>query len=90
MPNDQVSPVSSSEAHSTEAPPAAHAANKAPPSGYTNSTTVNSMEDLKQKAPKVFDAMQEGVAIKICNSMRDHQDRMKKINAEARRDSEGG
>lgn len=49
-----------------------------------NSTFVSSLSELKEKSPKVYNAMMEGIAMKICNSMRDHQARLKKLMREGR------
>lgn len=52
--------------------------------GYTTSTTVNSMADLRVKAPKIYHAMLEGIAIEMINQMQDANERLKKIEREAR------
>lgn len=55
------------------------------PAGTADSfTTVNSMSDLKNKAPEVYQKMMEGIAMKICNEMKSSQDRIKEMNREAR------
>ncbi len=56
-------------------------------SQITGSTTITSMEELKDRAPEVYKAMLEGIAVNIINDMEDHQERIKEINREARRDS---
>ncbi len=55
------------------------------PSGKADSfTQVNSMSDLKNKAPEVYQKMMEGIAMKICNEMKASQERIKDMNREAR------
>jgi hypothetical protein len=49
-----------------------------------SSSSVSSMADLKEKSPEVYNAMMQGVAMKICNEMKSHQDRIKKIMRENR------
>ncbi len=46
--------------------------------------SVSSMADLKEKSPKVYNAMMQGIAINICREMQDHQRRLKKITRKAR------
>lgn len=50
----------------------------------TTSTKISSMEDLKKKAPKLYNKMMEGIAMAICNDMKAHQDRLKKMMDDAR------
>jgi hypothetical protein len=47
--------------------------------GYDSSTTISSLEDLKKKAPKVWKAMLEGIAIQITNDMQRSQERIKEL-----------
>lgn len=54
-------------------------------SGASSSTTINSMADLKKKAPELYQKMLEGIAMGICNSMKDHQERLKKLMRESTR-----
>ena len=55
------------------------------PTGKADSfTQVSSMEDLKNKAPEVYQKMMEGIAMKICNEMRSSQERIKDMNRKAR------
>ncbi len=54
-------------------------------SNYSTSTSINSMEDLKNKAPEVYQKMLESIAMKICNEMKHHQERIKEILQEARK-----
>lgn len=53
----------------------------------TSSTHFNSMNDLKEKAPKVYQAMMVGIAQSICKEMQEAQARLKQIQREGRRDS---
>lgn len=52
------------------------------PSGVTTHTKINSLQDLKKKAPQVYKMMMEGIAMNICNEMRSHQERLKKMMRE--------
>lgn len=45
---------------------------------FTTDTEFNSMSDLKEKAPEVYQKMMEGIAMNIISSMRRHADRLKK------------
>lgn len=51
----------------------------------TSGSKFNSMNDLKEKAPKVYQAMMVGIAQNICKEMEEGQARLKKIMDEARR-----
>ncbi len=81
----QVSPVSSG----SNAASASAAANSTAQQTTAASmdSHVSSMADLKEKAPEVYKAMCEGIAMHICNEMKDHQARIKKIKAEFRREA---
>lgn len=59
-----------------------------PSSGEVDSlTTVKDLQELKKKAPKVYKAMMMGVAQNITNEMKHHQDRMKEMIDEGRRNA---
>lgn len=45
----------------------------------TSSTKINSMADLKSEAPDLYNKMMESIAMKICNGMKRHQDRLKRL-----------
>lgn len=83
--------TSSSNAVTSGATQASGAATKSGPSGtaanYDSHTTINSMADLKNKAPEVYQKMLESIAMKICNEMRHHQENIKKMNDEARQNA---
>lgn len=51
----------------------------------TSDTKFNTLDELKQKAPEVYQKMMEGIAMDICREMQRHQDDIKKINREAKR-----
>lgn len=42
-------------------------------------STVGSLAELREKSPEVYQAMMQGLAMKICNSMQKHQARYKEI-----------
>lgn len=48
-------------------------------------TTVNSVDQLKQKAPEIYNAMLQGIAMNMIGQMKRKQDRLKEIMREARR-----
>lgn len=48
-----------------------------------SNTTINSLADLKKKAPGLYKAMMEGIALNVCNDMEHHQDRLKKLMRES-------
>lgn len=50
----------------------------------TSGARFNSMNDLKEKAPKVYQAMMVGIAQNICKDMQEAQARLKKIMRESR------
>ena len=88
MDNTNSSPV----VPSTEATPAAPAqggasSTTASPAKFDSNTEVSSMGELKAKAPKVYDAMLQGLATQITTDMKDHQDRLKEMADEYRRES---
>jgi hypothetical protein len=92
MSNSHITPVTGS---GHEASPVEHTASStsAPASSapnYNASTPVSSVGDLKQKAPKLYNAMMQGIATTIISEMSDHQERMKELAEEGRREGEGG
>ncbi|WP_213158508.1 hypothetical protein [Parachlamydia sp. AcF125] len=72
----QTSPSTSASSSPSLAPTSSSA-------GYSTSTRVDSLAELKKKAPKVYNAMIQGIATHICNEMKNHQDRLKKMTREA-------
>lgn len=53
--------------------------------GYTTSTTVSSLADLKEKAPQVYEAMMQGIGMNMVNKMRRDQEHLKQIMREGNR-----
>jgi hypothetical protein len=45
--------------------------------GYTTTTHISSLEDLKKKAPEVYNQTLKSIGMKICNDMKRHQDHLK-------------
>lgn len=90
--SSSANPVQGAESAAAAAPstgaPASHPAAPAAP-GYNSMTTIGTMAELKEKAPEVYNAMLQGIGMSICNEMKDHQDRIKKIMRDAERDAEG-
>lgn len=52
------------------------------------STTVKNMEDLKQKAPEVYNAMLQGIAMSMINQSKRAADRLKEIIRQGTRDAQ--
>lgn len=79
-------PPSSTAAPNAAAPGAAPVPNAAAvagdPSQVNSFTQVNGMGDLKEKAPKVYNAMLQGIAMHIVHEMKQHQDELKKLQRE--------
>lgn len=50
-----------------------------------SSEKINSIADLKNKSPKLWNAMLMGIAQNICNEMREHMDRLREMMREGRR-----
>lgn len=72
---------------------AAPAASSSSPSGSSQvdiTTRIGSMADLKEKAPKVYNAMLEGIAMQIVNQMSDAQARLKQMMDDAQQSAMGG
>ena len=50
----------------------------------TAATKIRNIADLKSKAPDLWNKMLESLGMKICNEMRHHQERLKKLQREGR------
>lgn len=78
-------PLSNEQLSST--PPAehtAHSTEKTGPTAQPNSKTrISSLEDLKHKAPKLYNQMMVSIAMNICNRMKRAQDRLKVLMRQA-------
>lgn len=46
--------------------------------------SISTLADLKEKAPDLFRAMMQGIAMNICNDMQKHQKRFRDILKKAR------
>lgn len=53
----------------------------------TAASTVSSLADLKNKAPKVYDMMMLGIAMSMVNKMHHQDERLKQLWREARYNS---
>jgi hypothetical protein len=53
--------------------------------GYNSKTTVSSMEELKKKAPEVYNEMIKGIALNMVTKMHRQQERLKQLMREWRR-----
>lgn len=52
----------------------------------TAATKISSLQDFKEKAPKVYDATILAIAQNITNDMKHHQDRLKEIMRKGQQD----
>lgn len=87
---ESTQPISGSSTSSTQAVDANASAGTPSAAAQVNASThISSVGDLKDKAPKVYDAMMMSIAQRITNEMNDHQQRIKRINDEARRNNGG-
>lgn len=50
-------------------------------------TQINSMGELKRKAPEVYEKMMEGIAMSVIQRNKEAQDRLKELWRKAREDS---
>lgn len=51
----------------------------------TNPNTFSSLNDLKEKAPQVYQKMLECMAMEVCRESEKHTDKMKKIRRNTER-----
>ena len=70
----QVSAPSSADATTAGALAQAHGNEK-----VSATTKIGSLDDLKKKAPKVYDKMMQSIGMTICSEMQRHQDRLKTL-----------
>lgn len=85
---DPISQIAATEGTAAAADPATPApAGKPPAGGISGATKISNLEDLREKAPEVYQKMLEGIAQTIVNQIKEHQDRLKKMMEEARRES---
>lgn len=57
-------------------------------SQVTSKTTISSLNDLKKKAPQLYQQMMIGIAMTICSQMQHAQDRVKEMMRKARQSGE--
>jgi hypothetical protein len=76
-------PVTSTPVQPTSTDPttagAVASSNSGGSSPLSSSTTVNSMNDLKKKAPQLYNAMMQGIALQICNQMQEEQAQLEQL-----------
>jgi hypothetical protein len=89
MDTSSISPTAPEGAQEPGSAPGQSAPSGSATSSFNASTPITSLADLKDKAPEVYKAMMEGIAQNIINKMNDHQERLKKLMREGRRDAEG-
>lgn len=78
--------TSASQATSTQASSSGQQA-AAQAAAFNGSTTIKSLDDLKKQAPKVYNSMMQGIAMTICNEMKEHQDQLKELMRQGRENS---
>jgi len=86
------SPILQDSSSSTIPPAAAADAQQgpsAPSGGVSSATKISSLEDLKEKAPEVYNQMLLSMATTACQDAKKQQDHIKEIMAEARRQNGG-
>lgn len=91
-PQDQQQPIGPVEpigGPTATAPGAPFDPNAGAAANITAATTVASMQELKQVAPKVYDAMMMGIAMTIINQSRRAAKRLKEIIREGTRSAQG-
>ena len=88
--NPEPEPVSTTPVQPSSADPATAgnvaAANKTTTKDFTIDTQIGSLNDLREKAPEVYDKMLMGIAQSIVARMREQQERLKKMMREGRED----
>lgn len=52
---------------------------------WGTNTTISTLEDLRKKAPKVYEAMIQGIGMNMVNKMRRDQEHLKQIMREGNR-----
>lgn len=88
--SSNTNPVSApSEPSATETTTTTSTTTTSKPATFNAATSISSMADLKEKAPDVYNAMMQGIAMTICNEMKHHQDKLKEMQRQAERDAEG-
>lgn len=87
MTSADVSPVSGAGASADAAAPVTDTNSQVQggaSSTLNGSTKLSTMDDIKKESPKLYNMMMQGIATNICNSMKDGQERIKKIMRESR------
>lgn len=79
--NSKVGPTAPSSADPTTAAAVASSNASAETKGNVK---FSSLEDLRKKAPKVYNQLMLSIATTIIRGMNDHQERLKKMRQEAR------
>lgn len=51
----------------------------------SSSTKIDSLADLRNKSPKVYNMMMLGIATSICREMEHHQDKLKQLMREGQK-----
>lgn len=51
---------------------------------FSTDTIIKNVADLKEQAPEVYQKMMEGIAMTIVREMKEHEERLKKMQREGR------
>jgi len=85
---DNVSPVAGTLPGKAVTPPSSiPSAPSGAPGG--NMEKISSLAQLREKEPKLYNMMLQGIGMSIVNQMHESQDRLKQMMDEAERDAEG-
>lgn len=88
MPTSQSTPpVAPSSADPTTAGNIAASKPSSKKGEVTTMTSISSMSELRQRAPKVYNMMMQGIGMCICHEIAKQQAHLKKMMADARRDT---
>lgn len=79
-----VEPAAASQPSSANPSTAGAAVQSNAPANYSSSTKISSLEDLKNKAPEVYNAMLKGLCMTIIRDMREHQEHLKETMRKGR------
>lgn len=82
-------PVSGSHPAAGAASGAHGAGTKGAVGAVNSTTTIHNMEDLRKKAPDVFNKMMEGIGIQMISKLQRDQKRLEQIMKEGERAAQG-
>lgn len=89
MPIEGKGPPAQAQPTASDPTTAGAAVSSNEPTGYTSSTKISSLGNLKAKAPKVYDFMLLSIAQNMCIEFKHAQDRLSRLWKDIRRNSGG-